>query len=208
MEEDPIIQKIRDGMDELFLWSEDKLKPNTKELFTTLGIDGFAEIYLQSKKYWFAVSNKILQDLVKLSFVVYSNIDKLPLQKKVILPEKSGSYKFIVTSLPHPFMREAANPDFKNEDTNVIFLVSTWDNKHAKIAEKMWLKWKRSWEINILWWARVDVDHEKKMLNIHDDSGSYWSCSNQFVERMLQDYEKQWYTITIDMTHQIEFFPK
>ncbi len=207
MEEYPIIQKIRDGMDELFLWSEDKLKPNTKDLFVNLWIDWFAEIYLKSKKYGFAVSNKILQDLVKLSFVVYGNLDKLPLQKKVILPEKSWSYKFIVTSLPHPFMREASQPEFQKEDTNVLFMISTWDSMHAKIAEKLWLQWNVA-NVNILWWARVDVDHDKKTLNIRDDSWSYWSCSNQFVERMLEDYAKQWYAITIDMKHQIEFFPK
>jgi hypothetical protein len=84
-------------------------------------------------------------------------------------------------------------------------LVSTGDDMHAKIANKIGLKW-ISWEVNILWWAWIDIDHEQKTLNIRDDSGSYGSCSNQFVERMLEDYKNQWYTITINMTHQREFF--
>jgi hypothetical protein len=54
-----------------------------------LGISGFAEIYLESKKYGFAVSQKILADLVKLSFVVYSNLEKLPIQRKVIIPNEN-----------------------------------------------------------------------------------------------------------------------
>lgn len=204
--EDPIIQEIRDWFDELFLWSESQLTPTTKELFQILWIDWFAEIYLQSKKYWFAISQKILQDLVKLSFVVYSNLDKLPIETKVILPQENWSHKFIVTSLPENFMRGNWDSRFEKEDTNVLFLVSTWDDMHAKIAEKLGLKSKLLWEFNILWWAWIDIDHQNKSLNIRDDSGSYWSCSNQFVEWMLQDYKDQWYTITINMKDQREFF--
>ncbi len=205
--ENPIIQKIRDGMDELFLWSENKLKPATKELFTNLGIEGFAEIYLSSKKYWFAVSNKILADLVKLSFAVYSNVDILPLKRKTILPAKNGSYKFIISSLPHPLLRWKTNPGLveAEDDTNTLLMVSTDDPMHADIASKLWLDGD-IWQVNIFWWARVDVDHENKTLNIRDDSGSYWSCSNQMVEWMLEDYRKKWYTITINMTQQNEFF--
>jgi hypothetical protein len=123
----------------------------------------------------------------------------------VIIPNENWSYKFIVTSLQHPFLSEWAHPDFKQEDTNTLFLVSTRDDMHAKIAEKLWLKGKFSWEVNILWWARIDINHDKKTLNIRDDSGSYGSCSNQFVERMLQEYKEQWFTTTINMTKQGEF---
>ncbi|MFZ2151169.1 MAG: hypothetical protein WAZ12_05060 [Candidatus Absconditicoccaceae bacterium] len=204
--EDPIIQEIRDGFDELFLGSESQLTPTTKELFQILGIDGFAEIYLQSKKYGFAISQKILQDLVKLSFVVYSNLDKLPIETKVILPQENGSHKFIVTSLPENFMRGNGDSRFEKEDTNVLFLVSTGDDMHAKIAEKLGLKSKLLGEFNILGGAWIDIDHQNKSLNIRDDSGSYGSCSNQFVEWMLQDYKDQGYTITINMKDQREFF--
>ncbi len=203
--EDPIVQEIRDWFDELFLWSKNEISEKSKQLFTILGIEWFAEIHARNRKNGFVTSQIILQDLVKLSFVVYSNLDKLPLQKKVILPQENGSYKFIVTSLPHSLLRGGSDANFGQEDTNVIFLVSTGDDMHAKIANKIWLKW-ISWEVNILWWAWVDIDHEQKKLNIRDDSGSYGSCSNQFVERMLEDYKNQWYTITINMTHQREFF--
>lgn len=203
--EKPIAQKIRDWFDELFLWSESVLKPATQELFDTLGITWFAEIYLQSKKYGFAVSQKILADLVKLSFVVYSNVDKFPIEKKVVLPQKNWSYKFVVTSLPHSLLRGSSDPDFAKEDTNVLFLAATGDTMHANIAAKMWLQW-IAWQVNILWWAHIDIDHDAKTLIIHDDSGSYGSCSNQFVEWILEEYNNQWYTVTIAMTHQKEFF--
>ncbi len=202
--EDPIVQKIRDGFDELFLWSETTLKPATKELFQILGIEGFAEIYLNSKKYGFAASQKILQDLVKLSFAVYTNLDKLPLRRKVILPEKNWSYKFIVASLPW-LIPSATASEFEEEGTNTLFLLSTWDGAHAAIAKKMWLSW-TSWDITVLWWAWIDIDHDNKTLDIHDDSGAYQSCSNQFVERMLEEYQAKGYTITIDMKAQKEFF--
>jgi len=84
-----------------------------------------------------STSQKILADLVKLSFLVYSNLDKLPIQKKVILPQKNGSYKFIVTSLPHTLLRVPSVDAFAQEDTNILFLVSTGDDMHAKIAEKI-----------------------------------------------------------------------
>jgi hypothetical protein len=64
-------------------------------------------------------------------------LDKLPLQKKVILPQENGSYKFIVTSLPHSLLRGGSDANFGQEDTNVIFLVSTGDDMHAKIANKI-----------------------------------------------------------------------
>ncbi len=203
--ENPIIQNIRDWFDELFLWGNRELSPASKQLFTALWIEWFAEICAMSKKYGFNTSQKILQDLVKLSFVVYGNVDKLPLQKKVILPNKSWSYKFIVTSLPHMLLRKTTDTECKDEDTNVLFLVSTGDDMHSKIAEKVGLQG-IIWETNIIWWAWIDIDHEKKVLNIRDDSGSYGSCSNQMVEWMLQEYKNQWYTITINMTHQNEFF--
>ncbi len=205
MNEDPIIQEIRDWFDELFLWTQNQISEKSKQLFTALWIEWFAEIFMRSKKYWLSTSQKILADLVKLSFLVYSNLDKLPIQKKVILPQKNGSYKFIVTSLPHTLLRVPSVDAFAQEDTNILFLVSTGDDMHAKIAEKIWLKW-ISWEINILWWAWVDIDHDQKTLNIKNDSGSYWSCSNQFVEWMLQEYKEKWYTITINMKNQREFF--
>lgn len=204
--EDPIIQEIRDWFDELFLWTKNEISDKSKQLFTALWIQWFAEICARSKKYWFNTSQKILQDLVKLSFVVYTNIEKLPIQKKVILPQQNWSHKFIVTSLPENFMRGNWDSRFEKEDTNVLFLVSTWDDMHAKIAERLGLKSKLLWEVNILWWARIDIDHNQKILNIRDDSGSYWSCSNQFVERMLQEYKDQWYTVTINMKDQREFF--
>jgi len=68
---------------------------------------------------------------------VYSNLEKLPIQRKVILPEKNGSYKFIVTSLPHTMLRVSSVADFAQQDTNVLFLVSTGDDMHAKIAESI-----------------------------------------------------------------------
>lgn len=203
--EDPIIQEIRDWFDELFLWTKNEITEKSKELFKNLGIEWFAEIVVRNKKYWFNTSQKILADLVKLSFVVYSNLDKLPIQTKVILPKENWSYKFIITSLPHVFLRWSSYSEFSQEDTNVLFLVSTWDDMHAQIAEKLWLKW-ISWEFNILGWAWIDIDHDKKTLNIRDDSGSYWSCSNQFIERMLQEYKNQWYSVTINMKDQQEFF--
>lgn len=204
--EPPIVQEIRDGFDELFLWTKNEVSEKSKALFTALWIEWFAEICVRSKKYGYNASTKILQDLVKLSFVVYSNLDALPLQKKIILPEESWSYKFIVTSLPHSFLRDTTDSEFKEEASNVLFLVSTKDANHADIAKKMWLRGKYAWEWNILWWARIDIDHEKKTLNIHDDSGSYESCSNQFVQWMLEEHEKQWYTILINMKGQKEFF--
>lgn len=208
MNEDPILQKIRDWFDELFLWSKERLKPTTKELFQMLGIDWFAEIYLQSRKYGFASSQKILADLVKLSFVVYTNLEKLPVQKKVILPKENWSYKFIVTNLLDKYFSDKVDMGLigENDDTNTILLVSTTDAMHADIAKRLWLKWRLLWECNILWWAWIDIDHDQKILNIRDDSGSYGSCSNQFVEWMLQSYKDQWYIVTINMTNQREFF--
>ena len=203
--EEPIIQEIRDGFDELFLWTQNEISEKSKQLFTALWIEWFADICARSKKHGYNASVQVLQDLIKLSFLVYSNLDKLPIQKKVILPQENWSYKFIVTSLPHTILRGSSVADFAQQDTNTIFLVSTGDGMHAKIAEKLWLKW-ISWEINILWWARIDIDHNQKTLNIRDDSGSYWSCSNQFVEWMLQEYQEKWYTITINMKNQREFF--
>ena len=205
MNEDPILQEIRDWFDELFLWTQNEISDKSKQLFSTLWIEWFAEILARSKKYWFTTSQKILADLVKLSFVVYSNLDKLPIQRKVILPEENWSHKFIVTSLPHTILRGPSADDFTQTDTNVLFLASTGDDMHAKIAKKIWLKW-ISLEINILWWAWIDIDHDQKTLNIRDDSGSYWSCSNQFVEWMLQEYTEKWYSITINMKNQREFF--
>lgn len=203
--ENPILQKIRDGMDELFLWSGDTLTPTTKDLFTTLGIDSFAEIYLQSKKYGFAVSAKILADLVKLSFTIYANIENLPIKRKVILPVTNGSYKFIVTSIPEQLRRWTSVSANIKEATNTLLLVSTGDDAHAKIAAQCWLEWVVA-EVSILGWARIDIDHEKKTIHIKQDSGSYGSCSNQLVEWMLEEYKNMWYTITINMDHQREFF--
>lgn len=203
--EEPEIQKIRDGFDELFLAPESELSTASKELFAWLWIEGLAEIFARSKKYGFHTSQKILQDLVKVSFVVYSNLDKLPLQKKVILPQTNWSYKFIVASLPHPLMRWKSEHELAQEDTNVIFMISTEDPMHAGIAERVGLKWVAG-DFSILWWAWIDIDHEKKTLNIRDNSGSYGSCSNQFVQWMLHEHEEQGYTITINMKEQREFF--
>lgn len=205
MEEEKI-QEIRDWFDELFLGTSNEVSEKSKQLFTSLGIEWFADIIARNKKYWFNVSQKILQDLVKVSFVVYSNLDKLPIQKKVVLPEENGSYKFIVASLQHSLMRLPSSDEFKDEDTNILFLVSTWDGMHAKIAEKMWLSSKNSSDINVLGGAWIDIDHESKILNIRSDSGSYWSCSNQLIQWMLEKYQKNWYTIIIDMEKQREFF--
>ena len=167
MTEEPIIQEIRDGFDELFLWTQNEISEKSKQLFTALWIEWFADICARSKKHGYNASVQVLQDLIKLSFLVYSNLDKLPIQKKVILPQENGSYKFIVTSLPHTILRGSAIADFAQQDTNT---------------------------------------HNQKTLNIRDDSGSYWSCSNQFVEWMLQEYQEKWYTITINMKNQREFF--
>lgn len=210
MKEDPIIQEIRDWFDELFLWTANEITEKSNQLFITLWIEWFAEIVARNKKYGFNAIQKILADLVKLSFVVYSNVDNLPLQRKVILPEKNWSYKFIVTSLPFATMlRVGADSIFAlmKEETNILFLVSTWATMHADIAAEIGLKWVY-WEVNILGWAWIDIDHDQKILHIRDDSGSYGSCSNQFVEWMLQEYKEQGYTITIAMTHQNEFFPE
>lgn len=204
--EESKIQEIRDWFDELFLWSSNEVTDKSKELFTTLWIEWFAEIIARTKKYWFNASRKALADLVKVSFVVYSNLDKLPIEKKVVLPEENWSYKFIVTTLQHEMLRWTVDSQFGDIDTNTLLLVSTGDWAHAEIAARVWLKWKYSWEFNILWWAWIDIDHDKKTLNIRADSGSYDSCSNQIVERMLEEYQDKWYTITIGMSHQREFF--
>lgn len=204
--EESKIQEIRDGFDELFLWSEKEVSEKSKQLFTTLGIEWFADIIARSKKYGYNVSQKILQDLVKVSFVVYSNLDKLPIQRKVILPEKGWSYKFIVASLQHELMRWSTSDNFKCEDTNTLFLASTGDSMHADIAMKMWLSKDNSSDVNVLWWAWIDIDYDKKVLNIHDESWAYGSCSNQLVQWMLEDYQKKWYTVTIGMKQQREFF--
>lgn len=203
--EESKIQEIRDWFDELFLWSSNEITEKSNELFTALWIEWFAEIVARAKKYGFNTSQKILSDLVKLSFLVYTNLDNLPLQRKVILPQENWSYKFIVTFLPHIFLRWSSNSEIAQENTNILFLVSTWDDMHAKIAKKIWLNW-ISWEINILWWARIDVDHENKILNIRDDSGSYWSCSDQIIERLLEEYKNQWYEIKTKMSYQWIFF--
>lgn len=204
--ENPIIQEIRDWFDELFLWSSNEITEKSKELFKNLGIEWFADIVARTKKYGFNASQKVLADLVKVSFVVYSNLDKLPIEKKVVLPEENWSYKFIVTTLQHEMLRWTVDSQFGDIDTNTLLLVSTGDWAHAEIAARVWLKWKYSWEFNILWWAWIDIDHDKKTLNIRADSGSYDSCSNQIVERMLEEYQDKWYTITIGMSHQREFF--
>lgn len=204
--EESKIQEIRDWFDELFLWSSNEITDKSKELFKTLGIEWFADIVARTKKYWFNASKKVLADLVKLSFVVYSNLDSLPIDRKVILPEENWSYKFIVTTLQHEMLRWTVDSQFGDIDTNTLLLVSTGDWAHAEIAARLWLKWKYSWEFNILWWAWIDIDHDKKILNIRADSGSYDSCSNQIVERMLEEYKNKWYNITIGMFHQREFF--
>lgn len=206
--EDPIIQEIRDWFDELFLWSSNEITDKSRQLFATLWIEWFADIVARTKKYWFNASQKVLADLVKVSFVVYSNLDNLPIDRKVILPEENWSYKFIVTTLQHEMLRWAVDPNFQDIDTNTLILVSTGDLAHAEIAAKLWLKWKYSWEFNILWWAWIDIDHDKKILNIRADSGSYGSCSNQIVEWMLEEYKEKWYQITTNMTNQREFFNK
>jgi hypothetical protein len=201
----PKIQEISDWFDELLLWSKNEISEKSQQIFKALGIEWFAKIFVRSKKYWLSASQKILQDLVKVSFLVYANTDKLPIQRRVILPSISWSYKFIVASLPYHFVRWKSDTIFENEDTNVLFLISTWDDMHAKIAEKMWLKSQYYWEISILWWAWIDIDHENKIFNIRGDSGSYGSCSNQIVERMLEEYKNKSYYITIDMKDQREF---
>lgn len=204
--EESKIQEIRDWFDELFLWTSNEITDKSKELFKILGIEWFADIVARTKKYWFNTSRKVLADLVKVSFVVYSNLDNLPIDRKVILPEENWSYKFIVTTLQHEMLRWTVDSQFGDIDTNTLLLVSTWDWAHAEIAARLWLKWKYSWEFNILWWAWIDIDHDKKILNIRADSGSYDSCSNQIVERMLEEYKNKWYTIMIGMSHQREFF--
>lgn len=204
--EESKIQEIRDWFDELFLWSSNEITDKSKELFKTLGIEWFADIVARTKKYWFNASKKVLADLVKLSFVVYSNLDSLPIDRKVILPEENWSYKFIVTTLQHEMLRWMVDSQFEGIGTNTLLLVSTGDWAHAEIAAKLWLKWKYSWEFNILGWAWIDIDHDEKILNIRADSGSYDSCSNQIVERMLEEYKNKWYNITIGMFHQREFF--
>lgn len=204
--EESKIQEIRGWFDELFLWSSNEITEKSNELFKNLGIEWFTDIVARTKKYWFNASQKVLQDLVKISFVIYSNLDNLPIQKKVILPEENWSYKFIVTTLQHEMLRWMVDLQFEGIDTNTLLLVSTGDWVHAEAASKLWLKWKYSWEFNILWWAWIDINHDQKILNIHADSGSYGSCSNQIVEWMLEEYKEKWYQITTNMSHQREFF--
>lgn len=203
----PDIQQIRDWFDVLFVSSADTLKDTERELFAALGIDWFADIYMRSKKYGFAASQKVLADLVKVSFVVYQNLDKLPIQRKVILPEKEGAYKFIVTSFPEPKMAELLQEKYDDkvmQDTNTIALVSTWDDMHAKIAAKCGVS--KMEGLSLAGGAWLRIDRQAKQINVYADSGSYGSCSNQLVERLLEDYKKEWYEITIDMTQQREFF--
>lgn len=77
------IQEIRDWFDELFLERNTTLKLETKALFETLGIVGFAESLVSGRDYGFISSQNILSDLTKLSFAVYQNLDMLPLSRKL-----------------------------------------------------------------------------------------------------------------------------
>lgn len=201
------LQDIRDWFDELFLWVDTEISDKSQQLFETLWISGLANIILKSKTHWFHASQKVLADLVKISWMVYQNIDNLPLHKKVILPQQSWSYKFIVTSLPHPLLRGSCDPVYADIDTSTILLISTWDDMHAKIAAKIWLPW-IVWDLTVLWWARIDIDYTNKTLHIHHTSGKYWSCCNQTIEWLLEEYAQQWYTITIWMDEQHDFFSK
>lgn len=134
----PNIQNIRDGFDELFKSSSIILSDTSKQLFDAIGIGDFAKIYMQSKKHGFAASQKVLTDLVKLSFVIYQNTSTLPIQKKVILPAQDGNYKFIITSLPYALFRSGEDKNITDAigNTHTIALVCTGDDMHAKIAQK------------------------------------------------------------------------
>lgn len=147
---------------------------------------------MRSKKYGFAASQKVLADLVKVSFVVYQNLERLPIQRKVILPEKDGDYKFIITSFPDPSMAdligEKPDPAIISA-TNVIALVSTGDDAHAKIADKCGVS--RMSGLHLAGGAWININRQEKKFAVHADSGSYGSCSNQLVERLLEDYKKE-----------------
>ena len=154
-------EKIKSGLDTLFISSDTELNDIDKELFEALGIQWFAEIYMRSKKYGFATSQKILSDLIKLSFFIYENLDDFPIRKKVILPRENGSYKFIVTtpsidsssaeeskldeeiplhSLTKKKIYEAKKSKLDEEiSKNSIVFLSTWDDAHSKIADRLWL---------------------------------------------------------------------
>jgi hypothetical protein len=80
----------------------------------------------------FAHSQKSLQDLTKLSFKVYENLDKLPLRKKVILPKVSGDYKFIVT-LNSSFAGPLGQKSEGEYDSQDIVLISNEKPRHKEI---------------------------------------------------------------------------
>jgi len=203
------IDSLRNGFDTLFLGKE--ITEKEQELFDALGIGDFATIYMSSKKHGFAVSQKVLMDIVKLSFVIYGNMDNLPLQKKVLLPDQDGKYKFIIANdnSLHKWIQKLMNTEEPEvdilEETNTIAFVSTGDDAHATIASKCGI-WGDLMQSYVFGGARIDINRQDKTIEVSADSGSYGSCSNEIVKWMLDDYKKDWYKIVIDMDHQREFF--
>jgi len=122
-----------------------------------MGIGDFVKIYLRSKENGFAHSRKILKDLSQLSFQVYQNLDNLPLQKRVILPEQDGNYKFLIANKSRlremfkvtkflaeqhdtsdiNYVKEIEEIEKNLRETNIITFMCTGDTMHKYMAKKL-----------------------------------------------------------------------
>lgn len=211
-----LVEQYREAFDYAFLWHCKLDKEKVMEMFKSAGIDWFITKLLDRRVHWnFAHSYKSLQDLTKLSFSVYGNLDTLPLVRKISLPEKTGRYKFVVTwTSLFRFLKEG-----EVDDGNVIYLASGERDLSSGESEYhgdilKWMGYESGKSIlettinktDIFGGWRLDINHEGKTLKIFRWSGWFDSCSNEMVERMLEDLEKQWYKIIVNLDNQKEFF--
>lgn len=204
------IDNMRNMFDHIFLSNQ---WHRSEEIFQTLQetwLEWLAEIIERNKRNWFFNAARPLVDLVEVSLFMYSTMEYLPITKKIELPTQNGNYKFIIAGVN-------TRRDGESAEKSHLIMLATPQAMHAHIAAWLTERHKNSsidslfaeaikdMKIKVIGGWRIAINHDTKDLQANQSSWNYWTLSNELVEWFLQDYQKQWYNIGIDMHNQWKF---
>lgn len=201
--------------DQLFLRGTSNASAEILKTLQETWLEDLAKIIEKNKKNWFYQSNRPLLDLVQISLFVYANLNNLPVTKKLELPEKNGKYKFIIASVD-------TNRVGKNDEKPHLIMLATEQKMHQDIEKSLKARYENinpnlqnldqnfvnlleNFKIRVVGWGWINIDNDNKTLQANQSSWSFWTLSNEIVERFLLEKEKQGYKISIDMDHQGNF---
>lgn len=209
-----LLQEYREAVD-CVMWFENWVTisaERTRELFEDAWLSGFLWLAVVTRLFQWWGSQRMMNDWWKLLLQMCQTND-LPLQIKLIFPEESWVYKFVVYwwSTIWYYTKELRGELItgSNPKPNEIVFEASVLKDHWSIVKVagIWF-WQDVWffdEWNVFWWWWVDVDHSLKTIKVYWESSTFWPCSNEVVQRLLRKYMDQWYTIVTDLDNQWRF---